>query len=171
MGADRTLEKVRQDRCQSGAKINRTTLQGWSAKHHWVSRCRDFDNDELRNQSIALRKERLRLRVAREKNAEKYRLILQNRAIKMAQLPLRDNWTEKDLIAMFEASDRFAVISYGGDQPDLPLLSAVKALVEEGAFPPEILEVVLEGIDKLEQTIKQAFAGVEELNNEQEEDI
>ncbi len=115
MGVERSLEKL----IQKGAKTRLNVLKNWSAKHNWVERCREFDNDELEMQSIALQKERQKRRIQRERDAENYRIALKNRALLMIKSPLRDNWTEKDIIAMLEASDRFAVISYSGDTPQL----------------------------------------------------
>ena len=134
MGTDeRSLDKLIQDRHKTGTKITRSVLQGWSAKHDWVARCREFDNHELEMQSIALQKERLRRRIAREKSAENYRISLSNRALEMIKAPLRDSWTEKDIIAMLEASDRFAVISYSGDMPQAHLLQSMEVMTEDSS--------------------------------------
>ena len=127
MGTERSLEKL----IQKGAKTRLNILKTWSAKYDWVARCREFDNYELEMQSIALQKERQKRRIAREKDADNYRIVLKNRALKMTQAPLRDNWTEKDIIAVLEASDRFAVISYSGDMPQAHLLREIEIMTKE----------------------------------------
>lgn len=157
MGTERSLDKLVEDRHKIGTKTSRSTLQGWSTKYHWVARCREFDNNELQRQSIALQRERTKRKIAREKDADNYRIALKNRALKMIQAPLRDNWAERDIIAALEASDRFAVISYGGDSPQVPLLQAVEIMVREGVIPNKVLETLEDGLDGLVAKIKESF--------------
>lgn len=157
MGIERSLDRMIQDKSKTGTKISRSTLQSWSAKCDWVARCREFDNYELERQSIALQRERTNRKIARERAAENYRIALSNRARQMIDQPLRDTWTEKDIIAMLEASDRFAVISYGGDVPQIPLINAIEVLVKEGIIPDSFLEVALGGIDNFVGMMRSHF--------------
>lgn len=156
LGTERSLEKMIQGSTKSGL----SSLKSWSSKHNWVERCREFDNDELQRQSIALQRERLKKRIAREKSADNYRIALANRAKQMTDQPL-GNWSERDIVYLLEASDRFAVISYGGDTPQIPLIQAVETLVKEGILPAHILEIALGEIDNLIETMRSAFSHLE----------
>lgn len=164
MGTERSLDKMIQERAKTGTKTSKSTISSWSLKYGWVARCRDFDNDDLQRQSIALQRERTKRRIARERDADNYRIALKNRALKMIQAPLRDNWTERDIIAALEASDRFAVISYGGDSPQVPLLQAVEIMVREGVIPNKVLETLEDGLDGLVAKIKESFIDLGEID-------
>jgi hypothetical protein len=157
MGLGRSLDKVAEKQYQNSTKTVLGHLKNWSAKHLWVARCKSFDNDELQRQSIALQKERLKARIKLEKDAEKYRAALANRASQMLKEPLRENWREADIINFLEASHRFAVIATGGEAPKINEIEAIKILAIAGCLPVEFLEIADRSFGELMDKLKEAF--------------
>lgn len=68
LGADRTLERVSRDHTEATPETNLRKIKGWSARHAWVERCRQWDNhlQTARDREAAKRAAELERRRLRE---------------------------------------------------------------------------------------------------------
>jgi uncharacterized protein YaaW (UPF0174 family) len=96
--------------------------------------------------NISLHKER-------EKRADLFSKALANRAICM----LKERYPERDVLAMIDASDRYAVIAAGGEITKINELEAVKFLANLGVLPEKVLQDISDNFTELTNKIKETF--------------
>jgi hypothetical protein len=173
MGCDRTLEKLR---VQIGYRSGRK-LEQWSSQYAWVARCRAFDDDELRSQSVALQQQRINYKLQIEKEAWEKRKKFLKKADQILSIPITqkivtddgktifmptNKWRLVDAIAFDEYAHKLGIFATGGDRPNMTEFDAIRVLVMAGMLPVEILEACERGIDNLKLSLREAFAN---LNN------
>ncbi|WP_425218348.1 hypothetical protein [Tumidithrix helvetica] len=168
MGSDRTIEKLRIEIGQRSVRH----LEKWSSDCGWVERCRQFDADQLKRQSIALQKLRLERRLEMEKDAWDRREKYKKKASQMLTIPITqrivnddgstiinptDKWSLKDAIALDKYADELGILATGGEVKKLDELEALTVLVDCGWFPPDALVRFSQGIESLKLIMQEAF--------------
>jgi hypothetical protein len=158
MGSDRTIEKVR-------------------VECGYRSRCRAFDDDELRSHSAALQQQRINYKLQMEKDAWEKRKKFLKKADLILNVPITqkiitddgttifmptNKWRLVDAIAFDEYAHKLGIFATGGDRPNMTEFDAIRVLVMAGMLPVEILEACERGIDNLKLSLREAFAN---LNN------
>ena len=172
MGRERSLEKLKQNRIETGGSNTYSTLTNWSSKHAWVKRCSVFDGEELERESIELQKLRLSRRLQMEKQAWERRDKLIKKADTIARVPLlkpevsedgtqifmpTDKWSIKDAIAFYEYADKLGIFATGGEKPKMDELQAVQLLADLGVLPQEAIAAIGQGYEKFKEVIRGAF--------------
>ena len=172
MGRERSLEKLKQNRIETGGSNIYSTLSNWCLKNSWVKRCSVFDGEELERESIELQKLRLSRRLQMEKQAWERRDKLIKKADTIARVPLlkpevsedgtqifmpTDKWSIKDAIAFYEYADRLGIFATGGDKPKMDELQAVQLLADLGVLPQEAIAAIGQGYEKFKEVIRGAF--------------
>ena len=172
MGRERSLEKLKQNRIETGGSNTYSTLTNWSSKYSWVKRCSVFDGEELERESIELQKLRLSRRLQMEKQAWERRDKLIKKADTIARVPLlkpemsedgtqifmpTDKWSIKDAIAFYEYADKLGIFATGGEKPKMDELQAVQLLADLGVLPQEAIAAIGQGYEKFKEVIRGAF--------------
>lgn len=172
MGRERSLEKLKQNRSQTGGSNTYSTLTNWSSKYNWVKRCSAFDDEELERESIELQKLRLSRRLQMEKQAWERRDKLIKKADTITRVPLlkpevsedgtqifmpTDKWSIKDAIAFYEYADKLGIFATGGEKPKMDELQAVQLLADLGVLPQEAIAAIGQGYEKFKEVIRGAF--------------
>ena len=172
MGSDRTIEKVRIGCGYRSARL----LERWCSKYAWVTRCREFDSDELRSQSVALQQQRINYKLQMEKDAWEKRKKFLKKADLILNVPITqkivaddgkiifmptNKWRLVDAIALDEYAHKLAIFATGGDAPKLTEIDAVKVLAQAGLLPAEILEAAERGVENLRTILREAFANLQ----------
>ena len=157
MGSDRTLEKVRQEIGHRSARL----LERWCSKYAWVTRCRDFDSDEQRSNSVALQQQRINYKLQIEKEAWEKREKFLKKADQILSIPITqkivtddgkiifmptNKWRLVDAIALDEYAHKLGIFATGGDRPNMTEFDAIRVLVMAGMLPVEILEAAERGV-------------------------
>ena len=171
MDSDRTIEKVRIGCGYRSARL----LERWCSKYAWVTRCREFDSDELRSQSVALQQQRINYKLQIEKEAWEKREKFLKKADQILSIPITqkivtddgkiifiptNKWRLTDAIALDEYAHKLGIFATGGEKPNMTEIDAVKVLAQAGLLPAEILEAAERGIDNLKTTLREAFANL-----------
>ena len=95
----------------------------------------------------------INLHKEREKRADLFSKALANRAICM----LRERYPERDILAMIDASDRYAVIAAGGEVTKINELEAIKILAKLGVLPEKVLQDLNSDFTEFTNKIKETF--------------
>ena len=172
LGSDRTIEKVRIGCGYRSARL----LERWCSKYAWVTRCREFDSDELRSQSVALQQQRINYKLQMEKDAWEKRKKFLKKADLILNVPITqkivaddgkiifmptNKWRLVDAIALDEYAHKLGIFATGGDAPKLTEIDAVKVLAQAGLLPAEILEAAERGVENLRTILREAFANLQ----------
>ena len=175
MGGDRSLEKYRQKYAENRPANYINVLKLWSAKHKWVERCRAYDDNEQRSQSVALQQQRINYKLQMEEDTWEKRKKFLKKADLILNIPITqkivtndgktifiptNKWRLTDAIAFSKYADELGVMATGGDTPNMSEFDAIKVLVMAGMLPCEILEAAERGIENLKLSLREAFAGL-----------